>query len=388
MEVKLYNQILSDKDFFNLKKLQYKYSKENIKEVIEILKNIGYTEIPLKDFSGKNLVYIKSLLQLNMNTVKTLLTPQNISEKYGMKAMEEEIYSTLDIENIKSSRNSIRDILKGYSPKNDDENRIYGMKKGLEFISDRKNKITEENLNKLYNLVVGDFLEEENKLLPGNFYRHDEVYILGTKTEHKGISSTKLKKYMEDLIEFINREDDFNDLWKGAVIHFYMGYIHPYFDGNGRTARFLHLWYLVQRGYSSALFIPFSSYINEEKSKYYNGYTLAEQNKDISGETDITPFISYFIENVYNKMGNREIKNDIMEKYQEMLLEGKVTEKEKNLWNFILSVYGNGEFSTKQLEKDFRDVAYATVRNFVMKFEEMGLLLSQKYGSRIKYRVK
>ena len=42
----------------------------------------------------------------------------------------------------------------------------------------------------------------------------------------------------------------------------------------------------------------------------------------------------------------------------------------------------------RALEKDFNDVAYATVRSFVMKFEKLGLLLSIRYGSRTKYKVK
>lgn len=44
-------------------------------------------------------------------------------------------------------------------------------------------------------------------------------------------------------------------------------------------------------------------------------------------------------------------------------------------------------FSTKQLEKDFGNAAYATIRAFVIKFEEQGLLTKQSYGNRNKYRV-
>ena len=62
-------------------------------------------------------------------------------------------------------------------------------------------------------------------------------------------------------------------------------------------------------------------------------------------------------------------------------------------WNneptyFVLSYYGTGEFSTKQLEKDFKDAAYATIRGFVLKFENLGLLSSVKYRARVKYKVK
>ncbi|WP_338102687.1 hypothetical protein [Methanolapillus millepedarum] len=77
-----------------------------------------------------------------------------------------------------------------------------------------------------------------------------------------------------------------------------------------------------------------------------------------------------------------------MSKFQKHLEAGDVTEKEKDLFYFVVSTYGTNEFSTKQLEKDYRDVAYATVRTFVLKFEGFGLLKSQKYGNRVKYKVK
>ena len=52
------------------------------------------------------------------------------------------------------------------------------------------------------------------------------------------------------------------------------------------------------------------------------------------------------------------------------------------------SAYGDAEFSTKQLEKDFGNAAYATIRSFVLKFEKLGLLKSTQYGKRVKYAVR
>ncbi len=67
---------------------------------------------------------------------------------------------------------------------------------------------------------------------------------------------------------------------------------------------------------------------------------------------------------------------------------GGITEKEKQLWQFVLSAYGSEEFSTKRLERDFGNAAYATIRSFVMKFEQLGLLTPARYGNRVKYKVK
>ena len=126
-----------------------------------------------------------------------------------------------------------------------------------------------------------------------------------------------------------------------------------------------------------------------EKSRrgYYNAYTLAEQNARISGVMDVTPFLVYFIENVYHKLVHTLPAANTAEDFQKVLEQGTVTEKEQALWQFVLTAYGNSEFSTKQLEKDFGNAAYATIRGFVLKFEKLGLLRSVKYGNRMKYQI-
>lgn len=387
MDASLFAKMLSDKRITDLKRLQYKYQDASLEEFVSLLKMGFYKELPIRDFDGNKLSYLENVAQVHMAAAKVLLTPQSSAEQFGIKAMEDEIVSTFTIENIDFSRDSVRKILRGFAPSDDSEKRIYGMKKGLEFISDRANTITEENIYKLYSLALGDSLQEEDKLLPGNFYRHDAVYIVGEEVEHTGLPWDKLPEYMAELVEFINTDSPMNDLVKAALIHFYIAYLHPWFDGNGRMARLMHLWYLVQQGYTSAMFIPLSEYIEKSRKGYYKAYTLTEQNAKLSGVMDATPFLVYFIENVYHKLGKSLPHAKHMDGIQEIMDSGQITEKEKDLWYFVLSAYGDGEFSTKQLEKDFGNAAYATIRSFVLKFEKLGLLKSQKYGSRVKYRV-
>ena len=387
MDAALFAKMLSDKSVTDLKKLNYKFPDADISEFIDLLKAGIYEPLPLKDFKGHRSVYMGNIVQVRMSAIKTLMRPQSGGYRYGFQAMEEEIASTFTIENIDFSRDSVRKILKGYAPSDDSENRIFGMKKGLEFISDLGNRITAENIFALYQMAIGEFLDSDDKLLHGQRYRHDSVYIMGQTVEHTGLPHQKLVAYMENLIAFINEESEMNDLLKAAAIHFYIAYLHPYFDGNGRIARLLHLWYLVQQGYTSTLFIPFSSYVEKSRKQYYNAYTLVEENEKISGTLDITPFLVYFIENVYNRLESEVPPTKTTVQFAKLLEEGRVTEKERDLWNFILAAYGTNEFSTKQLEKDFGNAAYATIRGFALKFEKLGLLNSKKYGGRIKYQI-
>ena len=180
---------------------------------------------------------------------------------------------------------------------------------------------------------------------------------------------------------------DFNSFLK-TLEELYYNHLPMYdFDGNGRIARLVHLWFLIQKGYQSALFIPFSSWIEKSRKAYYDAYTVIEENRKLSGNIDVTPFILYFTNNVYNKMNEGSAAVETLTVYDDAVKDGKITEKETQLWKFVLSAYGTGEFSTKRLEKDFGDAAYATIRGFVLKFEHLGLLSSVKYGPRVKYKV-
>lgn len=73
----------------------------------------------------------------------------------------------------------------------------------MEFISNPAHTMTEENIFRLYETAVGAFLPEEDRLLPGSYYRHDAVYVVGEKVEHTGIGWEKLKDCMGDLIAFM-----------------------------------------------------------------------------------------------------------------------------------------------------------------------------------------
>ena len=384
MDIKIFTKMLKDKHFTDYQKLNYKYGEE-FNTFLHTLEELYYKTLPLLDFDGNNIVFIENHAAVNQSAVKLLLQSQD--QHYGIKAAEDEIVATSAIESIDFSRDSVRKILKGMAPNDEQENRILGIKHGLEFIADTINKITEDNLYKLYMMTVGDFLTGDDKLAKGNFYRHDTVYVVSDHVEHSGIDYKKVPKFMKLLIEFVNTEDDINDLIKAAIIHFYIAFVHPYFDGNGRIARLVHLWFLIQKGYQSALFIPFSSQIEKSRKAYYDAYTAIEENKKYSGKIDVTPFVLYFINNVYNKMNESSTAVETLTVYDDAVKDGKVTEKETKLWKFVLSFYGTEEFSTKQLEKDFGDAAYATIRGFVLKFEDLGLLSSVKYGPRVKYKV-
>ena len=113
----------------------------------------------------------------------------------------------------------------------------------------------------------------------------------------------------------------------------------------------------------------------------------AELVKVVCGELNVSAKVAGALIKEYHKLNGVLPTAQTTEAFQTALSHGQVTEKEKALWEFVLSAYGDAEFSTKQLEKDFGNAAYATIRSFVLKFEKLGLLKSTQYGNRVKYAV-
>ena len=390
MDAQKYIEMLGDKHFFDLKKMEYKYSKEDVSEMLSLLYANDGKQLSLTDVGNQQLLYINSMVTDPSAAMKSLMRYYG-KDDYSLTAIEDEIVSTLSIEQIDTSRESVRNVLSGFAPQNEAENRIAGMKKGFEFIADKNNRITAETVRYLYEIMVNPFLEDEKDRLSANqLYRTGAVHIANQTRNvnvHDGMAHNKLSYHMDELFAFIQTQDSMNDLHKATAIHYYFAYLHPYFDGNGRMARMIHLWYLLQQGYSASLFLPFSSIIQKTKQDYYKAFDYTEKNVLISGRLDITPFLSYFADVVYHKMGDYSLQNNTVDAFQQLLANGKITQKENELFQFVLSRYGMGEFSTKQLEKDFGNCAYATIRSFVLKLTKEGILEQQPYGTRNKYSI-
>lgn len=167
MRHSLFAKMLSDKSVTDLSKLRYKYPQADIKEFAALLKVGFYRSVPLRDFKGEHLAYLEGVARISLLAIRVLMSPRDNSQRHGIEVMEDEIVSTLAIEQIGASRDSARRILAGHAPVNEAENCIYGMKRGLEFTAAPAHRINEENLHRLYELAVDAHLPREDCLLPG-----------------------------------------------------------------------------------------------------------------------------------------------------------------------------------------------------------------------------
>lgn len=85
------------------------------------------------------------------------------------------------------------------------------------------------------------------------------------------VGTARLEALLDNLSDYIAREDDVEPLVKLAAIHYQFEAIHPFHDGNGRTGRVLMILYLIQQGLLESPVLYLSRYILENRAKYYDG---------------------------------------------------------------------------------------------------------------------
>lgn len=124
---------------------------------------------------------------------------------------------------------------------------------------------------------------------PGEMRRRDENVTFGTP-RHRGVEGGEAcADAVRQLTEAIATEFRGHDpLVRALAVHYHIAAMHPFLDGNGRTARALEALLLQQTGLRDTLFIAMSNYYYEHKSAY-----LTALNEVRAGEHDLTPFLTF-----------------------------------------------------------------------------------------------
>lgn len=144
---------------------------------------------------------------------------------------------------------------------------------------DKKHTFSEVLIRNLQRLIT----KETDSGISGA-YRNGNVIITGSK--HTPPEAYEVSKLMNELVEWVgNNKSKLHPVELAAVLHHKLVYIHPFFDGNGRTARLLMNVMLMQAGY------PLVVILKNDRKKYYQ--TLEKADKG-----DLSPFVDFIAQAV------------------------------------------------------------------------------------------
>ena len=362
-------------------------SEASIKLPIKIHENVGFI------FNTNEITKLLVKIYKTINKINLLRThlPNIAINSYIIKSLKDEIALTNEIEGVRSTRKEIEDAID--SIKNDKSARFKGLvDKYFKLISNEIIPLNNcEDIRTIYDALVLPEIEKEN-LPDGILFRKEPVQVVSAtqKEKHRGIMpESKIIESLDLCLDFL-KNDDIDSLIKISAFHYLFGYIHPFYDGNGRTSRFISS-YLIKNELDILLALKLSYTVKNNINKYYKAFDVCNDRKN---KGDITFFVVTFLEllsqasdDLYTKIADL---NDQLNYYNNIintLVYEKVLNDKQAKCIFILcqnrlfdDTYMNMNTLTELLEK-----SDTTTRKILKSLESKNLLVKSRNKNQYLY---
>ena len=243
-------------------------------------------------------------------------------KRYSISSLMEEAIASSQIEGASTTRKVAKEMLRtGRKPANYHEQMILN---GYLTIRNIKN-----NIHKPLNIDLVTEIHNELIKNTSEFLKADDFTIRENRVEIENNFKVVFRapepeicvKSLNKLISYANAETDnffVHPIIKAIILHFWFAYIHPFYDGNGRTARILFFWHLLKKGYYLFEYIPLSMEIKKNRKNYEDAFLHVEHD-----ENDLNYFILYNLRTILKAIKGFhkyiDNKNKEIEKIQDYL---------------------------------------------------------------------
>lgn len=235
----------------------------------------------------------------------------------------------------------------------------------------------------------------ENSVCPGAFRAENDIYVADSNGEiaHQPPDYTLIHDRMIKLCEFANLDHSglggnvfITPVVKAIILHFMIGYEHPFRDGNGRTARAIFYWYMLKCEYNLFKYVSISKLLKEKPKEYGMAYLYSERDQN-----DLTYFIYFQLDIILAAFA--ELENYLNEKVSEFQKIAETLEQTDwgNVLNFIQkdlikkAVKEPGRvFTAKEVASSYA-ISANTARSHLNSLVKLKLFLSSKDGKAVIY---
>lgn len=268
-------------------------------------------ELPLKSFDGHSYWFVMTKdFERAADRLAEIARTEMLKEMPEYTADEsaviDEAFFSSVIEGAYSTRQRAHEFINsGEMPKDKNEQMILNNYAALRFVLEH----LDGPINEAVVLEIGRLLTE-NTLDPGTKpgYRDDMVYVKNGQQEivYTPPKAAYVQPMIQELLRYI-ADPDIHPIVKACVAHIAFVTIHPFFDGNGRTARALSYMILLQAGYDFLRQFPISGVLSQERVKYYKAIRASQ---DPENGYDFTYFLEYYVEMI--ERGTQGIHNRVI----------------------------------------------------------------------------
>ena len=363
-------------------------------------RQVSSRSLPLSSIDGSpfrfsNVDQIQEMVhRIDQQASGQILTDQQVmnrqsSDRYLVSSLEEEAITSSLLEGAATTRRIAKELLRsGRRPADRGERMIvnnYAAMEAARRLAEDHAPLTPEDVLDLHRIVASGTLDSEadaGHLQGVEDERAAIVWDDGTIL-HRPPPASELPERLANLCRFANEElgEGFlHPVVRAIVLHFWMGYDHPFADGNGRVARALFYWAMLRHGYWLAQYLSISSILRRAPAQYARSYLHVETDNN-----DLTYFIIHqlrVIERAIDSLRDYLKRKAVEVREVESLLRGDMPLNHRQI-----AVVGNALRDTQQsltikAHAQFQQVTIQSARTDLLGLEELGLFSKRRVGKR------
>jgi Fic family protein len=357
--------------------------------------------IPLRDKRGKEFTYWipdsaqKALHFLDQNAAGQIMIDEpplqsEDKQRYILKSIMEEAITSSQLEGAATTRVVAKEMLRsGRQPVDHAERMIYNNYITITKIRDHlKEELSPELLLTFHRLISQNTLDSPEQEGRFRIKEDGDVRVYDEKDQvlHTPPPPEAINESVKRLCDFANTQDGeefVHPVIRGILLHFWLAYLHPFPDGNGRTARALFYWYILKRKYWLFEYLSISRVMRKASVQYYRSFLYSEMDG-----SDVTYFIMFHLRAI--RLAIDELRIYLARKQKESRDAIQFLKKHPHLnhrqRSLLISALERPErVFTFKTHTTVHGVVYQTARADLLGLHDLGLLDMHKTGKKFTF---
>lgn len=360
-------------------------------------------ELPLKDKHGKSFFFntppfiSQYLHEIDSKGSGRIAMPTEVSNsetktRYLVRSLIEEAITSSQLEGASTTRKKAMEMFRsGKRPADRSEQMIFNNLRGMEFIQAHQGEpLTPEIVFAIHAEMMRGTVDDDElgRLQTQEEERVNVVSNFTQKVLHEPPQADQLEDRLKAMCKFANGEGEtefIHPVVRAILLHLWLAYDHPFSDGNGRTARALFYWSMLNSGYWLFEFISISSILRKSSGKYACAYLHTETDSN-----DATYFLVHQLQVI--DLALKALEKFLEKKTGEIqraerILKGisGINHRQLALLSHALRK-SNADYTINSHKVSHR-VAYGTARADLLKLTQMGLLSQRTVGNAMHFTV-
>lgn len=326
--------------------------------------------------------YLSGNIRIHNKTIR-------LEQSYIINSLMEEAIASSILEGAATTRIHAKKMLRrGQKPKTEGEQMVINNYEAMKFILAHKDEpLTPDLMLDIHRLVTRQTIDDQHV---GRFRMSNDIVVgdpVSGVVYHQPPDHEQIPALAEEVCTFANNdgveegsaaETYVHPIIKGIILHYLIGYIHPFNDGNGRTARTIFYWYVLSRGYWLFEYMSISRIILRSKKKYALAYLYTEYD-----DMDLTYFINFNIscitEALHDLLVYLERKQTEQNATKAIIKEIRdINARQAAILRYMME-HSDEFFTIREIMQMF-DVVYQTARTDLIHLAELGFLIQEKRG--------